>query len=290
MGYATDGGFVFHMQAIASLCEQVTLVVPVVKPKPSGEVLFTAANIKVVPLALPEVVGVRRKLAMGWFIIKQLVPFISIIKKHDAVHTPIPSDVGTVGMLIAHIMNKPLLVRHCGNWYKQTTLAEKFWKWYMEKYAGGKRVFLATGGGLQPPSAKNPNIQWIFSSSLSKAQLALNSQRNAINAAPVWHLAIACRQDEKKGTGRAIQALALLPNAAQFRLHIVGDGPDLPAFKQLAQDLGVTDLVSFYGKLSHQKVLEVLKRADLFVYPTDASEGFPKVVLEAMSCGLPVIT
>jgi glycosyltransferase involved in cell wall biosynthesis len=37
-------------------------------------------------------------------------------------------------------------------------------------------------------------------------------------------------------------------------------------------------------------VLQLLQQADVFCYPTAASEGFPKVVLEALACGLPVVT
>jgi glycosyltransferase involved in cell wall biosynthesis len=36
-------------------------------------------------------------------------------------------------------------------------------------------------------------------------------------------------------------------------------------------------------------VIRLLQQADIFCYPT-ASEGFPKAVLEALACGLPVVT
>jgi glycosyltransferase involved in cell wall biosynthesis len=36
--------------------------------------------------------------------------------------------------------------------------------------------------------------------------------------------------------------------------------------------------------------MNLLKKADLFCFPTTSSEGFPKAVLEALACGLPVIT
>ena len=48
--------------------------------------------------------------------------------------------------------------------------------------------------------------------------------------------------------------------------------------------------VRFHGKVNHDGVLRLLREADAFCYPTRASEGFPKVVLEAQACGLPVIT
>src|SRR5205085_5822266 len=71
---------------------------------------------------------------------------------------------------------------------------------------------------------------------------------------------------------------------------VVGDGADLPKFSGLASALGLSSHVTFHGKVDHDGVVKLLQKADLFCYPTRASEGFPKVVLEALACGLPVIT
>ena len=49
-------------------------------------------------------------------------------------------------MLFAFVLRKPLFVRHCGNWFVQTTAAEHFWKWFMVRFAGGRNVMIATGG------------------------------------------------------------------------------------------------------------------------------------------------
>ncbi len=46
----------------------------------------------------------------------------------------------------------------------------------------------------------------------------------------------------------------------------------------------------FHGKVDHPSVMRLLREADVFCYPTQSSEGFPKAVLEALSCGLPVVT
>jgi glycosyltransferase involved in cell wall biosynthesis len=76
------------------------------------------------------------------------------------------------------------------------------------------------------------------------------------------------------------------PNAC---LDVVGDGAALTEFQSLAQVLGLQDHVIFHGKVDHERVLFLLRQADLFCFPTE-SEGFPKVVLEALACGLPVVT
>ncbi len=70
---------------------------------------------------------------------------------------------------------------------------------------------------------------------------------------------------------------------------MVGDGSALPELKKLAVAAGVAERVTFHGAVTHQQVLDQLQRASLFCYPTD-SEGFPKAVLEALACGLPVVT
>jgi 2-deoxystreptamine N-acetyl-D-glucosaminyltransferase/2-deoxystreptamine glucosyltransferase len=104
-------------------------------------------------------------------------------------------------------------------------------------------------------------------------------------------LIIACRQDKEKGTGVVIESLPLiLRDFPQASLDVVGDGQALGKFNETAAALGVTDRITFHGKVDHDEVIRLLQQADLFCYPTTASEGFPKVVLEALACGLPVVT
>jgi glycosyltransferase involved in cell wall biosynthesis len=194
-------------------------------------------------------------------------------------------------MLLAVALRKPLFVRHCGNWLKPVTTAEHFWKWFMEKFAGTRNVMLATGGAPGPPSASNSNIRWIFSTSLSTQELKTCSLRRESLPRGQVRLIIACRQDSEKGSGIVIESLSNIQrDFPQVTLDILGDGPALGDLKRLAVKSQVSNKVTFHGKVNHRRVIELLQNADLFCYPTRASEGCPKVVLEALACGLPVIT
>ena len=280
------------MKALSELFDETTIVVPFSPvPKPKGEVPFIGHNIRIVPLENIDAVKGNRKLRFPIWLLKNSATILRLINQADAVHVPIPSDMGTIPMVLANMMGKPLYVRHCGNWFIQATKAEKFWKWFMEKKAGGKNVMLATGGAATPPSSINKNIDWIFSTSLTTEELeALKGSEHIIrNNAP--KLIIACRQEKEKGVDTVLQAMHLLKSRyPDITLDVLGDGEYIPQLQDMAASLELTEQVIFHKKVGHDRVIELMQAADIFTYPTRASEGFPKVVLEAMASGLPVIT
>jgi glycosyltransferase involved in cell wall biosynthesis len=193
-------------------------------------------------------------------------------------------------MFLAVILRKPLFVRHGGNWFVQKTIAESFWKWFMERSGGGRNVMLATGGAAEPPSQHNPNVRWIFSTTLTEQELAACSSHRIRADVGRARLITVCRQEIGKGTEIVIESLPLIMRSfPEATLDVLGDGSAIEQFKRLAASRGLNGRVKFHGRLEHSAVINLLKQSDLFCYPT-ASEGFPKAVLEALACGLPVIT
>jgi glycosyltransferase involved in cell wall biosynthesis len=160
----------------------------------------------------------------------------------------------------------------------------------MERLAGGRNVMLATGGAPDPPSRRNPNVRWIFSTSLTEQDLRECTRRGDGSPCAAPRLIIIGRQEWGKGTELVIESLPLvLTDFPGATLDVVGQGRALAEFQRLARTTDVQDRVTFHGKVDHERVMSLLRQADLFCFPT-SSEGFPKVVLEALACGLPVVT
>lgn len=84
-----------------------------------------------------------------------------------------------------------------------------------------------------------------------------------------------------------IKVFASVREQMPAKLLLVGDGPDRPQMERLARELNVADDVRFLGKL--EAVEEVLSVSDLFLMPSE-KESFGLAALEAMACGVPVVS
>jgi len=290
-GYASTGGFPIQMEALADLFESTTLLLPGLPPGPRpGERVLRGRHLKVIPLTPPPRVSPWRALTFPFWLARNGPTLLREIRHADAVHALIPGDVGTVGMLLALAMRKRLLVRHCGNWFFPETIGDVFGRWLMRRFAGGRNVMLATGGGPRPASGNGGPIHWTFATSLTEAELEARVRQRSSAGPAGARLIIVCRQEPRKGTASVIRSLPLiLRRFPEARLDVVGTGSHLANLQALARSLGVNGRVTFHGQVSHDQVMSLLGQADLFCYPTAASEGFPKAVLEALACGLPVV-
>lgn len=289
-GYSAGGGFPFQLQVISELFDQTRLLITQPsKPAPNGLLHLQGKEMSVKTLPTPSG-GRWHKVKLFPWIWKNLHTIWREVAQADAIHVAVPGDVGSIGMVVALLEGKCLFVRHCGTFGEPVTISDHLLLWLLDHIAGGKRVVLATGGSDTPPSKRNHNIKWIFSTTLAKREL------ESIPPAPAWtgfkslRLITACRLEAAKNVQAIIRSLPLIHQKfPDTHLDVFGDGSYRITLEELTTDLGLSESVTFHGNVNHEEVLKALSGSHLFVFPTQVKEGFPKAVLEAMACSLPII-
>ena len=93
-----------------------------------------------------------------------------------------------------------------------------------------------------------------------------------------------------KGVGVALRALAEpVMRDVNAKLLVIGDGPQLPELRALAQTSGIAGRVIFHDRVPHAELPALYAVADAGVFPSICDEAFGITIAEAMSCGKPVI-
>jgi glycosyltransferase involved in cell wall biosynthesis len=98
------------------------------------------------------------------------------------------------------------------------------------------------------------------------------------------------RLDRQKNPLLLLEAFELaLRSRPDLHLALVGDGVLRPQVEAHLRGRGLERRVSLFGVQSPSRICEVLQASDLFVL-SSAYEGMPIAVLEALACGLPVVS
>lgn len=90
-----------------------------------------------------------------------------------------------------------------------------------------------------------------------------------------------------KGMDVTLRAFARLSEKDTV-LNILGDGPERESLGALAEELGVSERVNFFGRFTREQFKEALESTDCFVLAS-RGETFGVVYIEALAAGVPVI-
>lgn len=100
---------------------------------------------------------------------------------------------------------------------------------------------------------------------------------------------------EKKGLPYLLHALQqLLPRHPDLQLIVAGSGQAQASWQQLSERLGISQHVTFVGRLEHTSLVRLYQTSTLAVFPFIQApdgdmEGLGLVMVEAMGCGCPVL-
>ncbi len=114
-------------------------------------------------------------------------------------------------------------------------------------------------------------------------QYGLEGARVLMTVARLWS------GDIYKGVDVTLRALPAIAQVfPEVKYLVIGRGDDQPRLAQLAQEMGVSDRVVFAGFVPTEQLVDHYRLADAYIMPSQ--EGFGIVYLEAMACGVPVLS
>ncbi|MBV8087496.1 MAG: glycosyltransferase family 4 protein [Chloroflexi bacterium] len=115
----------------------------------------------------------------------------------------------------------------------------------------------------------------------ARVQLGLDAE------API--VLYAARLSRENGVDLALDAFArVLQSVPAAQLHVLGDGPERDRLREQARDLSIADQVRWHGWVDLKLLPAYYSAADVFPF-SGRSGGTPRVLIQAMACGAPVI-
>lgn len=282
------------MGAIGSLFDEMTVLM--VRGQPRGGGLLLPERAQVVPLRSPIGEDTRRKMAVLAHLPYYLRMIACHVQQADVVYVTPPGDMPFLGMLVAQLLRKRLIACYVGSWVtnSQTTFMNKVTRACIRRLAGGRNVMMALGpiGSTTSPAR---NMYWISAATvLSRNAVVAAGPDLSRPARNPLRLAYVGRLSPEKGIPYLVEALSVLRQDKELserspKLTIIGDGPQRAELVTLVERHRCKDLVRFTGQLTYPQLVEQLLETDVCVLPS-LSEGFCKARLDAMLCGVPIIT
>ena len=167
-------------------------------------------------------------------------------------------------------------------------------KWLIKKFYPSAERIIAVSIGVKDDLVKNFNIKGklidvIYNSvDLEKMKkLSAEPVHNNRFSSRLPCIVAVGRLTKQKGFPILLQALSLVRKQLPCRLIILGEGEQRAFLEKMSQNLEIENDVAFLGFQNNP--YKYLARSDIFVL-SSLWEGFGIVIIEAMACGVPVIS
>jgi glycosyltransferase involved in cell wall biosynthesis len=257
-------------------------------PAPASALPYASEQIKLIPI---KAVGGQRfidKFSVLWQAPKVLNVVGKALKRSDFFQFRAPTGIGVyVIPYVIFFSSKKGWFKYAGNWkQKDAPLAYRFQKWLLKNQ---KRNVTINGSWPNQPNHcltfENPCLS---NSDLVKGNRVV---KDKVFSTEGINFCFVGRLEEEKGIGLFINAFKALNENDLSRvgtIHIVGYGSNIEDYKNKAKESKLN--FNFHGFLCREAVHEIYIKSHVIVLPS-ASEGFPKVIAEALNFGcLPVVS
>ena len=296
-----EGSFARYVDSLAPYFDEVVLCVPVIDEARSDGTPIRSANVTLA--ALPHFDGPVQFYPRLLLMIPRLLQFARSV---DLLHYRVPTPAAIFTSACARLFNRPEFVLVVGDlrallpsmpyrgvrrllWRAYTAFEER----NVQRMADRALTF-ANGEALAVKHSRHGRA--VIQTQTTTIDAGAVNTRDDTCAGPRVRILTVSRIDPRKGLRVLPEAVRLLVDSGiDAALDIVGGtvgGPgedERSAIVGAARTHRVADRVSLVGSVPLERLLPAYRDYDIFVLPTLPGEGVPRVLLEAMAAGLPVV-
>jgi glycosyltransferase involved in cell wall biosynthesis len=300
--WETEGSFARYVDSLSPYFREIVLAVPVFDAPPQTGTRLRSDNVRLAKL--PYFPGPKQFYPQLFRIYGRLRRFV---RECDVIHLRVPTPAAFFVFRMARAINRPVFALVVGDYRALLPqLPYHGWKKAMfgayvafeehavSRIARGSLTF-ANGAALRVKHERDgARVFETKTSTLAAADIATRS--DTCQSSPVRLLSVS-RIDPRKNLRVLPEAVALLREQGfDVTLDIIG-----PPIGQIgerereeiiaaARRSGVEKHVRLPGIVPLDALMSAYREYDIFVLPTGPGEGIPRVLLEAMAGGLPVVT
>ncbi len=269
----------------ADLFADVRIAAPCRDEAPPSDCLpFTRANISVSRVTETGGETVWAKLH-NFVVLPRLVwQLTRAILSADAVHVRCPGNVSLLALMIAPVLRRRIVAKHAGQWngYVGEPWTGRLQRILLRSWWTGP----VTVYGSWPDQP--PHIVPFFTSMMSDEQVrkAVQVADAKVPGSPLRVLFSGRLAAEKRIPALLDAVKRARDRGVELDVAILGEGSERDALVARTRELGIVNDVRFVGGLPFEQALDWYAWADCLVLPSVHSEGWPKVVAEAMCHGV----
>lgn len=236
-----------------------------------------------------NILMMRNRLGIALWIRQSLFLFNKYIKKYgipDVIHVHCALYGGKVAELIKKKYNIPYVVTEHSS-LVMNGLVNNYQRKLIKSAYDNANALISVGNRLKDAMSRYTDGYIYVVPNIVDTTLFFYKNKNRKDK---FVFVSVCILTKNKNVDLTIKAFAnKFKGHSKFKLLIIGDGVEKKNLQFLSKELEVDEQVEFVGNVGRENVPKYLQSADVFVLPSKY-ETFGVAYIEALACGLPIIT